>query len=140
MQVLEKIIPAMKVENGFGEIELLFSTPSLTLKLLYASFDSNPIIGGIQVKFPSRAVAAFQVTEEAVQSVASESTSKPWPILEGPQTYTYPLLKVNNSAWIESLSEAQKTLSPGHLSHYRFLSLNNIIDVLSGSPPSITCL
>ncbi|HKV33564.1 MAG TPA: hypothetical protein VJP89_04570 [Pyrinomonadaceae bacterium] len=72
-----------------------------------------------------------------------EEFAHPWETLESvPRLpgrwgiYFYPLLRINESRWIASLPDLQ-AIHPG-VSHYRLLTLDQIIDVLCSKPPEVS--
>lgn len=63
-------------------------------------------------------------------------TSEAAPTLNGRWgTYSYPLLQIRDSRWIASLPNFS-TIHP-HSTHYRFLTLDKIIDVLCSRAPEV---
>ncbi len=53
------------------------------------------------------------------------------------EDYAYPLLMVKNSQWLASFADSQLISYPNSV-HYRFVTLDQIVDVLSNSQPEVS--
>ncbi len=80
-------------------------------------------------------VRAYTVYEEFVHPW--NRSQKEFPRLTGKwENYTYPLLLIHDSEWISWLSDL--IIIPPSPIHYRFVTLDKIVDVLSNKQPEVT--
>ena len=80
-------------------------------------------------------VPAYSVYEEFVHPWDSAVTESPkvggkW------ENYTYPLLSIQDSEWARSLSE--RLIGFPNSVHYRFVTLDQIVDVLCNRRPEVS--
>ncbi len=80
-------------------------------------------------------VAGYTVYEEFVHPWDSPQTESPM-IGEGSKRCVFPLLLIHDSAWVRSLSD--RLIGFPNSVHYRLLTLDEIIDVLSNKTPEAT--
>jgi hypothetical protein len=80
-------------------------------------------------------VAGYTVYEEFVHPWDSPQTESPM-IGDGSKRCVFPLLLIHNSAWVLSLSD--RLIGFPNSVHYRLLTLDEIIDVLSNKTPEAT--
>ncbi|HXT61449.1 MAG TPA: hypothetical protein VN696_00300 [Pyrinomonadaceae bacterium] len=78
-------------------------------------------------------VAAYSVYEEFVHPWDSPQTESPM-VDDG--RFVYPLLLIHDSEWMRSLSD--RLLSFPDSVHYRLLTLDQIVDVLSTKRPEVS--
>ena len=56
------------------------------------------------------------------------------PLVQGPGTpFTFPLLRIEDSPWIEKLAERHPVATEGR-THYAFISLNDTVEIIAGPP------
>ena len=80
-------------------------------------------------------VRAFTVYGEFIHPW--NRSQKEFPRLNGKwERYTYPLLLVHNSEWVSWLSDL--IITPPSPIHYRFVTLDEIVDVLCYRVPEVT--
>jgi hypothetical protein len=80
-------------------------------------------------------VPAYTVYEEFVHPWNDPATE--YPTLVGNWgNYTYPLLLIQNSDWMNSLSK--RLITHPDCVHYRFVTLDQIVDVLSSKVPEVS--
>ncbi len=80
-------------------------------------------------------VRAYTVYEEFVHPW--NRTQKEFPRLTGKwENYTYPLLLIHDSEWVSWLSDL--IIIPPSPIHYRFVTLDKIVDVLCNKQPEVT--
>jgi len=80
-------------------------------------------------------VAGYTVYEEFVHPWDSPQTESPM-IGDGSKRCVFPLLLIHDSAWVRSLSD--RLIGFPNSVHYRLLTLDEIIDVLSNKTPEAT--
>lgn len=80
-------------------------------------------------------VAGYTVYEEFVHPWDSPQTESPV-IGDGSKRCVFPLLLIHDSAWVRSLSD--RLIGFPNSVHYRLLTLDEIIDVLSNKTPEAT--
>ena len=80
-------------------------------------------------------VAGYTIYEEFVHPWDSPQTESPM-IGEGSKRCVFPLLLIHDSAWVRSLSD--RLIGFPNSVHYRLLTLDEIIDVLSNKTPEAT--
>ena len=80
-------------------------------------------------------VAAYTVFEEFVHPWDSAQTESPM-IGDGSKRSVFPLLLIHNSEWMRSLSDL--LIGFPDCVHYRLLTLDEIVDVLSNQQPEVT--
>jgi hypothetical protein len=80
-------------------------------------------------------VAGYTVYEEFVHPWDSPQTESPM-IGEGSKRCVFPLLLIHDSEWKRSLSD--RLLGFPDCVHYRLLTLDEIVDVLSNKQPEVT--
>lgn len=85
----------------------------------------------LRIKFGR--VAGYTVFEEFVHPWDSPQTESPM-IDDG--RFVYPLLLIHDSEWLRSLSD--RLLGFPNCAHYRLLTLDEIVDVLSNKQPEVT--
>lgn len=79
-------------------------------------------------------VRAYTVYEEFIHPW--NRSQKEFPKLTGKwENYTYPLLLIENSEWVRWLSDLLLSPAP---THYRFVTLDEIVDVLCDRTPEVT--
>ena len=103
----------------------------LTITLLFSE-----VVDGcdLDLRLEFDCVLGYSVYEEFVHPW---ETLKSAPTLQGRwETYTYPLLEIKNSRWMASLPNFL-LVHPDSL-HYRFLTLDEIVDVLCSTPPEVS--
>lgn len=89
----------------------------------------------LQIRFGR--VAGYTVYEEFVHPWDTPQTESPM-IGEGSRRYVFPLLLIHDSEWVRSLSE--RLLGFPDSVHYRLLTLDQIVDVVSNKQPEATWL
>ena len=80
-------------------------------------------------------VAAYTVYEEFVHPWDSPGTESPM-IGEGSRRCVFPLLLIQGSEWLRSLSD--RLLGFPDCVHYRLLTLDEIVDVLCNQVPEVS--
>ena len=80
-------------------------------------------------------VAGYTIYEEFVHPWDSPQTESPM-IGDGSKRCVFPLLLIHDSAWVRSLSD--RLIGFPNSVHYRLLTLDEIIDVLSNKTPEAT--
>jgi hypothetical protein len=122
--------PVSDVESPCGDIVLHAEPGAVTARLTFSTVRDRPP-RDVLVRFGR--VLACASHEEFAHPWNTLNPAEPWPRLEGEwATYAYPLLEVHNSQWLASFSDSQ-VLDPERAAarHYRFVSLDNIVDVLT---------
>lgn len=131
VEIQEKWVPVDGIVTPAASALVLENKDGFTVTLLFSE-----IVDGSQsdlcLKFGH--VLAYTVYEEFVHPW---QTAESAPRLEGGwETYLYPLLRISESRWMASLPDLL-ALHPG-ATHYRLLTLNKIVDVLSSKPPEVS--
>lgn len=123
--------PVEGIERPAGGIEVS-EKGYLTLRLLFSTgVDASP--QDLIVEFLG-GVPAYMAHEEFVHPWNEVPNPNPVPRLSGRwSNYGFPCLKVHDSAWLTSFSEPQLASFPDCI-HFRFLSLDKTIDVLTIGP------
>jgi hypothetical protein len=80
-------------------------------------------------------VPAYTVYEEFVHPWNISQTELPKLAGEW-ESYAFPLLLIHDSAWLDSLT-GQLISYPDSV-HYRFVTLDQVVDVLCTNPPEVT--
>lgn len=112
---------------------VLHAAYDVTVRLLFSEMRNAP---------PRDLLISFQ--ERVFACTSFEEFVHPWeweergqvPRLGDPWAgYTFPLVRISDSRWLASFSDSQ-ILAPERpsITHYRFLSLDNIVDVLAAGP------
>ncbi|MFN2533342.1 MAG: hypothetical protein ABR555_18825 [Pyrinomonadaceae bacterium] len=100
----------------------------LVVTMMFSEISDAPD-SDLRIKFGR--VAAYTVYEEFVHPWEAVNEA---PKLAGDR-YIYPLLKVKNSKWMASLPHL--SLVDPNCTHYRLLTIDKIVDVLSSKTPEL---
>lgn len=127
----ERWQPVEGIATPAGGALLADGHDGLDVTLLFSEIKGG-IDSDLHIKFGH--VLAYSVYEEFVH---------PWETLEAEprlagrwERYIYPLLEIKDSKWIASLPDLL-TIHPNCI-HYRLLTLDQIVDVLSCKPPEVS--
>jgi hypothetical protein len=82
-------------------------------------------------------VPAYTVHEEFVHPLNSSDVSSLPKLGDQWENYTYPLLLVSDSPWLDTFSDSQ-LIGYSNLLHYSFVTLDQTVDVLSSNPPKVS--
>jgi hypothetical protein len=126
----EKWEPIEGIVTAVASAEVAEDRDGLTVTLLFSQ-----IVGGsssdLRVQFGR--VLAYTVYEELMHPWETSQTA---PRLEGRwERYIYPLLQIKDSRWMSSLPNCL-FVYPDAI-HYRFLTLDQVVDVLCTKPPEV---
>lgn len=105
----------------------------LVVTMMFSEIADDGPDSNLRIKFGR--VAAYTVYEEFVHPWDSPETESPM-IGEGSRRCVFPLLVIHDSEWVRSLSDRLHGF-PGSI-HYRLLTLDQLVDVLSSKQPEVT--
>lgn len=130
METYDRWEPVSGVDMPAAEI-VLHVDPAVSLRLRF-SFLTDAPPRDLVLAFRGHVVACMSFEEFAHPWQVYDSTG-PVPRLEGPwASYAFPLLRVRDSIWLASFADSQVLEEDRRLlTHYRFVSLDNTVDVLA---------
>lgn len=105
----------------------------LVVTMMFSEIADDGPDSNLRIEFGR--VAAYTVYEEFVHPWDSPETESPM-IGEGSRRCVFPLLLIHDSEWTRSLSD--RLLGFPNCVHYRLLTLDEIVDVLSNKQPEVT--
>jgi hypothetical protein len=127
----EKWEPIAGIESPAGGAFVAEDHEGLTVTLLFSEIADGPD-SDLRIKFGH--VVAYSVYEEFAHPWESVNLA---PRLAGRwEGYIYPLLEIKNSKWMASLPHL--SLVDPNCVHYRLLTVDEIVDVLSSKTPEAT--
>jgi hypothetical protein len=128
--------PVAGVASPCASVVLHADTAHFTVRLCFSEMTESSG-RDLLVVFGGRVLACMS-HEEFTHPWNTGRAEEMWPRLGGAwATYAFPLLKVQRSLWLASFSDSQ-VLDPERATahHYRFISLDNIVDVLTTTEPT----
>lgn len=106
----------------------------LVVTMMFSEIRHEATSADLRIRFGR--VAGYTVYEEFVHPWDSPQTGSPM-IGESSAQYVFPLLLIHNSEWLRSLAD-HRLLGFPNCVHYRLLTLDQIVDVLSNKQPDVT--
>lgn len=126
----EKWEPIEGVMSPAGGVRVAEDHTGLTVTLLFSEIKGGPE-SDLQINFGH--IVGYSVYEEFVHPWESVNLA---PRLAGHwEGYIYPLLEIKNSKWMASLPHL--SLVDPNCVHYRLLTVDEIVDVLSSKTPEV---
>ncbi|SRR6266498_1102867 len=124
----EKWEPIAGIESPAGGAFVAEDHEGLTVTLLFSEIADGPD-SDLRIKFGR--VVAYSAYEEFVHPW--EAVNEATRLCGRWESYIYPLLKVKNSKWMASLPHL--SLVNPNCVHYRLLTIDKVVDVLSSKKP-----
>ena len=130
----EKWEPVTGIHTPVARSLITEDHDGLVVRLMFSEI-VNGLDSDLQMSFDG--APAYTVYEEFVHPWNAYEVEPP-PKLDGKwKSYSFPILIVKNSIWLASFSESQLNDYPDCI-HYRLVTLDQIVDVLSSQVPGVT--
>lgn len=130
--------PSGRIETPCAQIDVSWDV-TVTVTLRFSYMTDGPE-NDLVVSFGSDVLALMSHAEFTHPwADYGENDARPVPRLGEPwDRYAFPSLTVRESLWLESFSESRLVDFQGaRLTHYRFVSLDNTVDVLVREDPDV---